>query len=937
MTAGSSSAGSSNTDHIAAIAVQVTDNAAKPASVPPVSTTTPLPDDAEKVAPSQPTARQAVASHHDADDDVPPEDEDSWRGGEGNMEHALDELMGEHRDNTAPQLPPAAEAPAGQLAPGPVDQPTNAWLAAQLQQLQARHDAQLKQLQESQDELRAALELGRLRALPPARARERQPRRVITLPEGMTVRQAWQLYCCGDGSPEQEPWMNLVHDSSVQLLPGFPASHFRNLMRAVMEAVVGLSAWHDNPTPEQSLAMLRRPELPGVLLGSKVKLRHRLEDSAWMTVRKHLPVLASKPRKAPPKEGETEHGQEREQPPSTPLVMTTPPGGQTQLAQEAAQVPSTPLVMGPPSTTDRDGGDTQAPPRDNAISEPLAAPLKAGPSKRNRQTTEAPTRAQQQQSARSRRAAQKPTKETNADAAPQDDAEAVATAGTARAARASNRGSAAAAVTPNTAEPASKRRKQAKPSTATTVPAAPEALATPAASADISAPSAGERTTADVRASSADCLPASMDTAAATAAGNADKAGDTLAAAAPPAAADASAATSDRAASVDPAAAAAAASTDEDEDAHSNTAAASGRVGKRRSEEDHQGSSTPAAKRARGDLGGTTIHCALASLPPNKPYLKGVEAAINKVLHARYRRHLHVVSPDGDCAFHTMSFFSGIPQHLLRWTAAVATAIRISAANLGAGAAVANPVDLTAGAATPSAAREADEAFGLMGPFIGLPDAASAAVHDIQTPKVHVDAAVLTVVCRILQLHVVVLMVADGKDPAKWNLAPLTGDEVGAVDERVRLVVFYGNHYSPCVLETPVEAGIVPPCLGFPEVVEVLCADVAALPPIAWPQPVPGRDDGVQVRGCVGVCLDAVHVLADVLECMMVQSPLAATLATHVAAVVARACLAVGWRTVERRVERNGVGDAAEAHQDSAWHQVRSPRVFCMCCFRYSR
>ena len=797
------------------------------------------------VAPAN-TGNFSETRHNDDNDDndvcgmSPQHDERSLQDGVSNTAYTQglrmkDHAAGQEHHNTTAQ-PGEEYTPAGQLQAGFADQPTVASLTAQLKQLQASHD-----------ELRAAMELGSLSVPPCARARGHQPRRVITLPDSMTLRQAWRLYCCGDADQQQqqEPWMNLVHDSSVQLMPLHPAAHFRKLMRAVMQAVVELAAWHDHPTPDDSVAMLRHPQLPETLLGSsKVALRTRLEDSAWITVRKHLPVLQ----------------------PNRHLPAPRPPGPQHPTAEPPVVNPPAANNEGGDAATDRAAHSPESPHGDGGSVLP-AATASASRGKKRQQTTEAPKTAAKRRKtfAQPRRAGAKqmPTKAAHADAAQQGDAAGVVHDHNTRAS--THVGAEATSAMSTTAAPVSKSRKSGQRNDVTEQVTA----AAPLVDADVTMPGTGTRTgtgtaAVDVSAAppaltgipAADATNSTGKDAAAGAQATNSTGEDAVAGADATDSTDEDAAAGAEDSTGEEAAAGADAMDSTGEDAPAGamlTTAASGDTRKRRTEEDHQGASTRSTKRTRDDIGGTTIHCAFALLPPQSVYLKKTVAAIDTALHVRFGRRLHVVSPDGDCTFHTMSFFSGIPQHLLRWTGAVATAIRIGAANMGAGADAGNPMDCTGGAAA-MASRDVDEAVALMAPFYGLPDPARVAINTILEPRQHVDGAVLTVVCRILRLHVAVLMVADEPDSEKWNVASLTGTEAEVLDERVYLVVFYAKHYSPCVLETPVEAALVPTCLGFPQVVEVLCADVAALPPVTWSQQVPGRFL-LLVRVCVlGPC-----------------------------------------------------------------------------------
>lgn len=311
------------------------------------------------------------------------------------------------------------------------------------------------------------------------------------------------------------------------------------------------------------------------------------------------------------------------------------------------------------------------------------------------------------------------------------------------------------------------------------------------------------------------------------------------------------------------------------DDGEDGESAAAARARKRTATAEQESSDAPAAKRACGTAAhedsSTTDHCMLA-LEEYK-YRPAKVKEINKYLHDRYRRRLHVVAPDGDCAFHTISFFSAIPHDVLRWTAAVATAIRVAAtSHLAPQTDAAQKVhallayyseELMA-ARDDKHPRKAKKASAVVGAVAVnaeqlMEQAAALAVNGILNPKEWVESSVLALVCGILQLPLAVLTVADQADISKWYVLPLFETKADysqqIVADAVRLAVFFSDHYSPCLLEAPVHAAEVVECLTFPQVVDVLCEEVYHIRLAALPQLVPGAVD-VQVRVlCCAVCM----------------------------------------------------------------------------------
>ena len=768
-------------------------------------------------------------------------------------------LAAEHTD--VPTTPGSTLAP-GQLESGPGDVPTIASLTAELQQARA-----------SLYQLQAAMELGDLSAGPSAaRPVVPQQRQEITLPKTMTLRAAWQLYCCGDGGQQQEPLMHVDNDRSVQLLPKPLAGHFWKVMRFVRQAVMDVSAWHDNPTREDSLVMLRHPLLPGAVLCPGVKTRHPLEDMGLLTVRNHiilrenqLAAASNVPLPATPGVAL------RPQPPASsvgPLQETSSTGDADKQHHGAAAGGT----GGTRSSTDEERVD-EAQPTAAATTAPPAPTRTQRLAKRKSLTKASDTTTARRQKISAAphvvkssqtqdvvtpqppRAAARRSKQDDGGAATENDTAATTAQG--HGTRSSKQTDAAAVATmlAPVGATAGGSKKRAPPADAA-VPAPKRTAPMPSPP-----PPAGPQQTATAM---ADAAGAHEHGASAVTGNEEGQCTDVVMTAAP--------------------------------------------ARKRSAPDQHEGEDAPAAKRACGaatpDVSSTTDHCMFT--PEAHKYCARAVVQINKYLHDRYRRRLHVVSPDGDCAFHTISFFSAIPHDVLRWMAAVATAIRVAAAahlppqtNAAqkAHALLAYYREELAVADARKTGKKAHKVSANVGAAVGVEDdreqtAASAAVKHIIKPREWVESSVLALVCDILGLRLAVLTVADHDDTSKWHVLPLFDTDAEyfeqIVNDSVRLAVFFRKHYSPCMLEAPVDVDLAPACLTFPQVVDVLCTEVAALLPSAWPQLVPGA---VDVQVWVLCC-------AVMLACVWIGEPSLA--ATDAGAVVTRACLVVGCRAVCR-------------------------------------
>ena len=896
------------------------------------------------------------------------QDEDRWDGEDDktHMDLVLQDL-GDTDHITAPPgqdtIAPGAHAPTlpKQLEPGPADQPTVESLKAELEQL------------------RAAMQLGSLSAPPAAHAQRHQQQ--ITLPSSMTLWEAWQLYCCGDIDQQQEPLMHVAYDRSVQLVPKPLAGHFWKVMHFVRQAVVDLLAWHDNPTREESLVMMRHPLLPGAVLCSGTKPRQPLEHMGLLTVRNHI-IIRDKPPPAPT------------QTPGTALQLPAPraalrpatPAALRSPAAAASRLPAPLAALRRPAPGDAPPQETSNRPGTNAAVAVAAAAAAPGTAtanlhekrKRPKKVADAaqPTAKQQKISAarstaaegmtspapRAQRLRQRAAEDKRVEvAATEND-----TALTAAHVHSNQQADAAVTTmrTPSAAHSVAQPQETPNPYAAEQhLAAATDSAATDGAggthsgtkdkehessnaAAAVAAPKPGDQfetrkrptevaeaseTAAKQRKKSAPAGRAKLsDSAVATdrdaaqtqpdaapinttlptndgrqkrghpdaAPGPQRKRVAATASAAPPPAqprtpaartADSDAATQDDSARTDTGHAAAPRHARQLPASSLGAAEASGGasaatasllpVHKRSAQDKHEGA--PAAKRVCGAAAQqkdsrTTNHCVLMSSA--HVYCTPTVDVINAYVHARFHRRLHVVSTDGDCAFYTISFFSGIPHGVLRWTAAVATAIRIATvAHLPPRADASQQVRALLAYYGDELAKKAKKATqhckratkskqahaGAVAAGVAAvreEDIASAAVKALLQPKEWVESSVLALVCDVLQLRMAVLTVADEKDSAKWYVLPLYDTSADfqeqVVDESVRLCVFFRDHYSPCMLETPVDAALVPTCRGFPGVVVALCAEVDQLPAVAWPQLIPGATD-VKVR-----VLCVAHLLA---------------------------------------------------------------------------
>ena len=850
--------------------------------------------------------------------------------------------MPESEEHTAASRTPGTVS-TGQLQLGAGTEATIAALLAQVQQLQASHDR-----------LQAAVELRGLSDMPAAHpaahssVRGRQERTEITLPDSMTLRQAWCLYCCGNS--EQQPLMNVIDDRSVVLLPASQSGYFRQVMRTIRQAVVGLEAWRDNPTPADSLAMLQRPELRVALLRPDVTLRRPLQETAWMTVRKHLrapgsaPAASSASLSRTPGDGAagqdhtntTEAGDAHpstdDSDDSTPAAKvrqrakrkkatkkvtdaTETAAGRRKIS--AAANAATPQTRPARGTKHDNGAATKA--MDTALAAARGHSTRGRSQADVEATTTLASTAAREQETNSRPITTAAEKHVSVPAGGVGDTQSAAEdeeheTGDAAAVATT---AAAAALTPATAQQPAHVRRGEKRKQATEVADATETAAQQRKTSAAATTASKDRSmrvqkpqqrvdgpaSANKGAAAEQAVAAAPTTVNTTVSAHVPPAKDRrkrtaevdtaesvsepkrIRASASPTPAlrpaqptgDADAATpddgtgtgtDDGAARQPPASGLGAA---DDTGGTGADAASASPVRKRRTDDEHEGA--PAAKLARGaatleDDSRTTTHCVLLS--PASPYCALFVADINIYLHARFRRQLHVVPPDGDCAFHTVSFFSGIPHGVLRWTAAVATAIRIAAvARLHVMTDAARKVhalleyyreDLAA-EQKKKAARKARQAKSAKKSkrrdvVAAAASVAAARPEDVQReaitrilkPKEWVESSVLILMCEVLQLRMAVLTVADEHDSTKWFLLSLfdtLADDV--VDDSVRLAVFFSQHYSPCMLEVPVDAAQVPACLDFPRVVHALCAEVSALPAFQWPPHVPGAVD-IQVR-----------------------------------------------------------------------------------------
>ena len=191
-------------------------------------------------------------------------------------------------------------------------------------------------------------------------------------------------------------------------------------------------------------------------------------------------------------------------------------------------------------------------------------------------------------------------------------------------------------------------------------------------------------------------------------------------------------------------------------------------------------------------------HCAWPQLPPPVLYLPRLEAQIDAKL-LELGRKLHGVNPDGDCMFHTVSFFSGIDTDVLRWACA------------GTIAASACDKDQDPRART---MLEAVAARHCKPGHTVSPDVAYARLM-LQKGRFE-EAPAFTAICAALRMPLALLtcqnapgqpvafpFVADinsrGLDGATYQWA------AGELNPGIPLAVSYAQHFAPAYLTDPVE------------------------------------------------------------------------------------------------------------------------------------
>ncbi len=205
-------------------------------------------------------------------------------------------------------------------------------------------------------------------------------------------------------------------------------------------------------------------------------------------------------------------------------------------------------------------------------------------------------------------------------------------------------------------------------------------------------------------------------------------------------------------------------------------------------------------------------------------------------------RVLFVVPPDGNCAFHSIAMFSGIPSEVLRWFTAVRMALELSWLD---------PDQVLYYSLL--------EDGGIMTPVGDL-------VRGVLQPGRFEAEPVLTVACRAIALPAILLPCAPKSTPRVWfsKLRALHshdrhGREVnwamGTVNDGVRVIVHYGlgnhGHFSPALLQQPVVSRNIPECRTLQQAVEELCGQLLQLEGSIddFQRPLPSWHD-VTVRWC---------------------------------------------------------------------------------------
>jgi len=211
-------------------------------------------------------------------------------------------------------------------------------------------------------------------------------------------------------------------------------------------------------------------------------------------------------------------------------------------------------------------------------------------------------------------------------------------------------------------------------------------------------------------------------------------------------------------------------------------------------------------------------------------------------------RILFNVPPDGNCAFRTLTVFTGIPHTLLRWFAAVRVAIQLTANRQQ------RFMDLVRTMATPGAAP-----LGNTPPEI---------VRAVATPHTLVPMVVVGLTCQGLALPVIALDCAPDAQPSSWPLPDLSvtyykrfvGNDLHPwdpelVNESVRIIVHQSDYFCPALLREKVQADRLLPCRTFERAMAVLTGKVLAAECDEFDPPLDLLPD-VTVRLHVVSCVD---------------------------------------------------------------------------------
>ena len=219
-------------------------------------------------------------------------------------------------------------------------------------------------------------------------------------------------------------------------------------------------------------------------------------------------------------------------------------------------------------------------------------------------------------------------------------------------------------------------------------------------------------------------------------------------------------------------------------------------------------------------VGGSNHAFTASSIPSTvRAYVAAKEIAIDNYLQRRAFRRFHLVPPDGNCLYHTFSFFTGINHEDLRWLAAIW-------------------VDLHSTDRMKSGQTLAE----------ALSNARAIPWHQVmislRTDRKYTysEYPVVLALARMLHLPCVILN-CDNAHEHRWAFTVVTTDsyEPALLNPTMRVLVYYSKHYCPTFLNSPLA-----PLLQL-QSVDQLAAEAAetlrSLPPVRLQQRIHGTAD----------------------------------------------------------------------------------------------